>query len=437
MNTRGAAAGLLALLSGAASGGLSAQEKYQPSPDNLAARQWYQDAKFGMFIHWGASSLLMDGEWVMENRKIPIAQYERMAPFFNPTGFDAAEWVALAKTAGMKYIVLISKHHDGFALWDSAVSDWDVVDRTPWKQDIVRLLSDEARRQELRFFVYYSQLDWHHTDYFPRGMTGRSAGRPDSGQWSRYLNYMDAQLRELLTGYGPIGGIWFDGMWDKPDADWRLERTYRMIHELQPATLIIPNHHKAPLPGEDVQTFEKDLPGSNTAGFNTTSVGALPLETSETMNDSWGFRLDDHAFKSPTTLIRELVNAAGRNANFLLNIGPMPSGKIQPEFVTNLTAIGAWMQRHGEAIYGTRGGPITPRPWGVTTQKGDRVYLHLLDWKDRTLALPALTRTVKSARMLDSGLVVTVRQTPEGITLLLPTRPSDSIDEIVVLELGR
>ncbi len=437
MNTRGAAAGLLALLSGAASGGLSAQEKYQPSPDNLAARQWYQDAKFGMFIHWGASSLLMDGEWVMENRKIPIAQYERMAPFFNPTGFHAAEWVALAKTAGMKYIVLISKHHDGFALWDSAVSDWDVVDRTPWKQDIVRLLSDEARRQELRFFVYYSQLDWHHTDYFPRGMTGHSAGRPDSGQWSRYLDYMDAQLRELLTGYGPIGGIWFDGMWDKPDADWRLERTYRMIHELQTATLIIPNHHKAPLPGEDVQTFEKDLPGSNTAGFNTTSVGALPLETSETMNDSWGFRLDDHAFKSPTTLIRELVNAAGRNANFLLNIGPMPSGKIQPEFVTNLTAIGAWMQRHGEAIYGTRGGPITPRPWGVTTQKGDRVYLHLLDWKDRTLALPALTRTVKSARMLDSGLVVTVRQTPEGITLLLPTRPSDSIDEIVVLELGR
>ena len=437
MNSRGAAAGFLALLSGAAPGGLSAQEQDRPSPDNLAARQWYQDAKFGMFIHWGASSVLMDGEWVMENRKIPIAQYERMAPFFNPTGFDAAGWVALAKTAGMKYIVLISKHHDGFALWDSAVSDWDVVDRTPWKQDIVRLLSDEARRQGLRFFVYYSQLDWHHPDYFPRGMTGRSAGRPDSGQWSRYLDYMDAQLRELLTGYGPIGGIWFDGMWDKPDADWRLEQTYRMIHQLQPATLIIPNHHKAPLPGEDVQTFEKDLPGANTAGFNTTSVGALPLETSETMNDSWGFRLDDHAFKSPATLIRELVNAAGRNANFLLNIGPLPSGRIQPEFVTNLTAIGAWMDRHGEAIYGTRGGPIAPRPWGVTTQKGDRIYVHVLDWKDRTLALPALTRAVKSARMLEGGLAVTVRQTAEGITLILPTAPSGSIDEIVVLELGR
>jgi alpha-L-fucosidase len=210
-----------------------------------------------------------------------------------------------------------------------------------------------------------------------------------------------------------------------------------MIHALQPATLIIPNHHEAPLPGEDVQTFEKDLPGANSAGFNTTVVGALPLETSQTMNDSWGFRLNDHAFKSPRTLIRELVNAAGRNANFLLNVGPMPTGTIQPEFVANLTEIGLWMARRGEAIYGTRGGPIPPRPWGVSTQKGDRVYLHVLDWTDRALVIPALPRAVRSARTLSDGVALLVRQSPEGVTIVLPARPLDSIDEIIVLELGR
>jgi alpha-L-fucosidase len=210
-----------------------------------------------------------------------------------------------------------------------------------------------------------------------------------------------------------------------------------MIHELQPATLIIPNHHEAPRPGEDVQTFEKDLPGANTAGFNTTQIGALPLETSQTMNDSWGFRLNDHAFKSPRSLIRELVNAAGRNANFLLNVGPMPTGRIQPEFVATLEEIGLWMARRGEAIYGTRGGPIPPRPWGVSTQKGDRVYLHVLDWSDRALVIPALPRTIRSARTLSDGVALVVRQTPEGVTIVLPARPLDSIDEILVLELGR
>ncbi len=377
----GSAAGLLLTL--AAAGTLPAQTQAPPSPENLAARARFQDHKFGLFIHWGASSTLMDGEWVMENRKIAIREYERMAPFFNPVRFDPAAWVTLAKAAGMKYIVLIAKHHDGFALWDSKVSDWDVIDRTAWRKDIVGLLSAETRRQGLEFFVYYSQLDWHHPDYFPRGRTGRSAGREERGEWYRYLDFMDAQLKELLTGYGPIGGIWFDGMWDKPGADWRLASTYRMIHELQPATLIIPNHHEAPRPGEDVQTFEKDLPGANTAGFNTTVIGALPLETSQTMNDSWGFQLHDGNFKSPSTLIRELVNAAGRNANFLLNVGPMPDGTIQPESVSRLTEIGQWLDRRGEAVYGTRGGPIAPRPWGVTTQKGDRVYLHILDWADR------------------------------------------------------
>jgi alpha-L-fucosidase len=246
---------LLPLLLLAAAPALRAQS-HTPSAENLAARQWFQDAKMGLFIHWGPSSVLMDGEWVMENRRIRVSEYERVPAYFNPVRFDAAEWVRIARAAGMRYITLITKHHDGFALFDSRVSDWDIVDRTPFRRDIVRELADACRAQGLRLFVYYSQLDWHHPDYFPRGSTGQHTGRPESGAWDRYLDYMDAQLRELFSNYGPLGGVWFDGMWDRPGADWRLERTYRMIHELQPAALIIPNHHLAPLPGEDAQTFE-------------------------------------------------------------------------------------------------------------------------------------------------------------------------------------
>jgi alpha-L-fucosidase len=414
-----------------------AQQPYTPSPENLAARQWYQDAKFGMFIHWGISSVLQDGEWVMNNRSITAADYESLPQFFNPAKFDAAAWVGAAKNAGMKYITLITKHHDGIALWDSKVSDWTIPRRTPFARDIVKAIAEECRRQDIRLFFYYSQLDWHHPDYFPRGETGRKAGRPESGDWPRYLAYVDAQLTELLTNYGPVGGIWFDGMWDKPGAEWQLDRTYALIHRLQPAALIIPNHHGAPLPGEDVQTFERDLPGANSAGFNTTTIGALPLETSETTNESWGFRLQDDKWKPAPTLIRELANAAGRNANFLLNVGPRPDGSIPDSALERLTALGDWMRVNGASIYGTRGGPLVPRPWGVTTQKGDTVYVHLLDTPDRVLALPPLTRRVVRAYLLADRAPVTVALAADVVTLTLPQRDDKSPDQVVVLVLGR
>jgi alpha-L-fucosidase len=409
---------------------------YTPSPENLAAREWFQDAKFGMFIHWGISSILMDGEWVMENRGIRVAEYERLASYFNPSEFDADEWVGLAKSAGMRYVTLITKHHDGFALFDSRVSDWDIMDRTPFRRDVVQEMADACRRHGLRLFVYYSQLDWHHPDYFPRGRTGRGAGRPDSGTWARYLDFMDAQLRELFTNYGPLGGVWFDGVWDRPDADWRLERTYRLIHELQPAALIIPNHHGAPLPGEDVQTFEKDLPGSNTAGFNTTTVAAdLPLETSETIGDAWGFRLTDRNFKSVADLVRLLVNAAGRDANLLLNVGPMPDGTIHPDQVERLRRVGAWLERYGASIYGTRGGPIPPRPWGVTTQRGDTIYVHVLDWADPELSIPLLPGRVRAAQLVGGGTPVRFRESRDGIILRLPPRDPGTVDQVIAIHL--
>jgi alpha-L-fucosidase len=315
----------------------TAQEKYTPTPANLEARIWFQDAKFGMFIHWGVYSVLGDGEWIMETRPINRTDYAKVPAFFNPIKFDPAAWVALAKAAGMKYITITSKHHDGFAMFDSRLTDWNVVARTPYGKDVIGMLAAECHKQGIKLFLYHSQLDWHSPDYFPRGRTGHHTDRPDSGNWDAYLNFMDGQLRELLTNYGEIGGIWFDGMWDKPDADWHLARTYALIHQLQPQAMVGSNHHKNPFPGEDFQMFEKDLPGQHTTGFNPEqSVSALPLETAETMNNSWGFNLTDEHYKSPAELIRYLVRAAGSNANFLLNVGPMPSGEIQPEFVQRL-----------------------------------------------------------------------------------------------------
>ena len=419
-----------------------AQNLYEPSADNLAARTWFQDAKFGLFIHWGIYSVLGAGEWVMEERGpasytgrpgIPASQYDRLAAQFNPTQFDAREWVALAKASGMKYITITSKHHDGFAMYDSSLTDWNIVDRTPYGRDVLAELAEACREEGLKLFFYYSQLDWRHEDYFPRGRTGLQAGRPENGNWDNYIDFMNGQLRELLTNYGEIGGIWFDGMWDKWDAPWRLDETYRLIHQLQPQTLIGSNHHLAPLPGEDFQSFEHDLPGANTTGYNTTEIGTLPFETAETINQSWGFNLTDHDYKSTDDLIRYLVNAAGRNGNFLLNVGPMPNGKIQGEFEERLHGIGRWLDEYGDSIYGTRNGPIEPGPWGVSTAKQDTVYLHVLNWNDSILALPALNLEVKEARLLRNQAEVPFQIIDKALLVTLPTRPTDLIDEVVIL----
>jgi alpha-L-fucosidase len=416
----------------------NARSQYQPAPENLEARRWFQDAKFGLFIHWGVYSVKGDGEWVMNDKKIPISEYENLPAQFNPTEFDPVEWVALAKAAGMKYITITSKHHDGFAMFDSKISDWDIVDRTPYKKDVMKMLADECHKQGIKLFFYYSQLDWHHPDYFPRGRTGVTAGRPESGDWVKYIDYMDGQLKELLTNYGPIGGVWFDGMWDSPKAEWRLEQTYKLIHSLQPAALVGSNHHLKPFPGEDFQMFEKDLPGQKTSGFNADSeVGDLPLETCETINGAWGYNANDRRFKSTKDLIHYLVKAAGYNANFLLNVGPTPNGKIQPEFADRLKQVGAWLEKNGATIYGTRGGPLTPRPWGVTTQKGNKVYLHVLNWQDPVLAMPRMPKKVKSATFFkDGGKLDFYEHDKYGFFIRSPQGFTDDYDTIVVLELS-
>jgi alpha-L-fucosidase len=414
-----------------------AAQSYHPAPENLKAREWFQDSKFGLFIHWGVYSVLGKGEWVMNNDAMPVSAYEKLPPQFNPTEFDAAAWVRTAKDAGMKYITITSKHHDGFAMFGSKQSDWNIVDRTPYKKDPLKMLADECHRQGLKLFFYHSQLDWHHPDYYPLGNTGHASGRPAGGDFNHYLDYMDSQLRELLTNYGEISGIWFDGMWDKPDADWRLNKTYSLIHSLQPAALVGSNHHLKPFDGEDFQMFEKDLPGGRNSDFNSKSeIGSLPLESCDTINGAWGYNKTDKRFKSSTQLIQYLVRAAGNNANFLLNIGPMPDGKIQPEFKERLHAMGEWLRGNGDSIYGTRGGPIQPRPWGVTTQKDGKIYVHVLDWKDELLALPQLP-AIRKATLLPSGKPVEIRPAAGGTLLRFPTAERDPVDTIIVLEQGK
>jgi len=413
------------------------QTNYQPTADNLKARQEFQDAKFGMFIHWGVYSVLGEGEWVFHDRKLTVDEYDRLPLFFDPEKFDAKTWVDLAKAAGMKYITITARHHDGFAMFDSKASDWNIVRRTPYKKDPLKMLAEECHRQGIKLFFYYSQLDWHNPDYYPRGVTAWNNGRPERGDWNAYVDYMNGQLRELLTNYGPIGGIWFDGMWDKPDSDWQLTHTYALIHQLQPAALIIPNHHQVPKPGEDVQTFERDLPGQNTAGFNTNYVSTrLPLESCNTVNGSWGFNIGDSEYKSPAELERMLVQAAGSNSNLLLNIGPMPNGEIQQEFAQRLVAVGGWLSKFGSSIYGTRGGPIAPAVWGVTTQKGERTYVHILSWDAPLLALPPIADKIIAAHSLIDGSGVDFTQNASGVVVKVPPK-SDEVDRVVELSVSK
>jgi alpha-L-fucosidase len=409
---------------------------YPPAPENLAARQWFREARFGLFIHWGVYSVPGRGEWVMHNEKIPISEYEKLAPRFNPVKFNPAEWVAMAKSAGMKYITITSKHHDGFAMFHTKQNKWNIVDATPYKKDVLKMLAEECRRQDVKLFFYHSQLDWHHPDYYPRGRTGQHAGRPERGDWRRYLDFQDAQLEELLTNYGPIAGIWFDGWWDRKDADWRLEKTYALIHRLRPAALIGNNHHVKPFEGEDFQMFEKDLPGHNTTGFSGDAVvSQLPLETCETINKAWGYNKNDHAYKSAEELTHYLVQAAGSDANFLLNVGPRPDGTIQPEFAERLRAIGQWLEKNGTSIYGTRGGPTPPRDEIVTTHKGSTVYAHILKpGGGETVELTGLGKKVASARLLSSRSEIPFEQRGETVQLTVPAAQRDPINTVVALE---
>lgn len=421
----------------------SAQQGYVPASENLAARKQYSDDRFGIFIHWGIYSMMGDGEWVLNNQSLKHDEYKRFAAGFNPSKFNADEWVKIFKAAGARYITITSRHHDGFSMFGTKASDYNIVDATPFGRDVIKELSEACAREGIRLHFYYSHLDWGRNDYWPLGNTGHDSGRPegDGNSWGHYIDFMCTQLTELLTNYGPIGCIWFDGIWDKkcsgPDEAyklWQVERQYSLIHSLQPACMVGNNHHHASYPGEDMQLFEKDLPGKNTTGFvDDLSVSdILPLETCETINGSWGYNISDKRYKSPEALIQYLVKAAGNNANFLLNIGPRPDGTLPEESVERLLAIGEWLGKYGESVYETRGGCTGEQPWGVTTQKGTTLFVHNLSGKGAIL-VPVKGNKLVSATTFDGSAKVAFNQVDEGIVITLPERPEGCPDQIIKL----
>ncbi len=417
---------------------------YIPSRENLQAREWFRNAKFGLFIHWGPFSIPGEGEWVMNNRNITVKNYTRLMNFFNPIDFDAHKWVSLAKSAGMKYITLITRHHDGFSMFATKYSDFNIMN-SPYHRDIVKMIADECHKQGIKLFVYYSLLDWRRDDYsWTTGRTGKGTGRTVQGDWNHYISFMKNQLTELLTNYGPIAGVWFDGYWDqlgndsdknqKPKVDWHLNEIYGLIHKLQPQCLIGNNHHMTPLPGEDFQMFEKDLPGGNTTGFGGASVSPLPLETCETINNSWGFNITDTSYKTHRQLIDLLVHAAGDGANLLLNIGPMPNGVIQPEFVERLHFMGDWLKIYGESIYHTTGGYLRPQNWGCITQNGDKMYIHVLDQQFSSITLSNFPfKTISKAYLLKNKQTVKT-ELQDGTALIRVEPEPGEPDEVIVLE---
>ena len=356
----------------------------------------------------------------MNNDKLPIAEYEKLPPRFNPVKFDAEEWVKLAKAAGMKYITVTTKHHDGFCMFDSKLTAYDIVDATPYGKDPMKALADACHKQGIKLFFYYSLLDWHHPDYFPRGKTGQAAGRADKGDWKKYVAYYQGQVRELCTNYGEIGGIWFDGWWDRPEADWDLDVDVRLIHELQPGALVGNNHHVAPFPGEDFQMFEQDLPGENSAGFNKAGVASrLPLETCLTMNQSWGYNArDTRVQERPSKLIHALLGAAGRGANLLLE-RRAPAGWGDR---SGIRRSGCWPWANGWRPTARRStaraaGPMPPQPWGVSTVKrlrGRQTSIFTSSSRKALIPLPESPGLIHTLRLRqdDSAEADPARSTP-------------------------
>ena len=422
--------------------------QYKPTKENLEARKWFEDAKFGLFIHWGVYSILGDGEWVMNNQNISIKEYEKLPKFFNPTKYDPEKWVLMAKEAGMNYITITSRHHDGFSMFNSKASNYNIVEKTPYGKDVLKMLAEACRKHDIKLFFYYSQLDWYRDDYFTRGRTGIGIKGRGEGKWEDYINFMKAQLTELLTNYGEIGGIWFDGQWDQHDwdgkrfgkinVDFKLDEVYKLIHDLQPQALIGSNHHLAPNPGEDFQMFERDFPGKNTTGFGTSHDDVstnMPLEVCETINGYWGFKYKANKHKSAKSIIKDLIISAGHGSNFLLNVGPMPNGQIQYEHVVTLKEVGDWLRRNGDAIYGTKAGPFAPSDSMVSTMKKNKIFIHFIDSNSKLFEIPNKKLNIESVVLLKSKKSIDFSTNSNRIKFSIPNEEIDDIATIIQINL--
>ena len=413
--------------------------------------QWWREARFGLFIHWGLYAIpagewggkSTHGEWVRTTAQIPLTEYDKFVGQFNPVKFNADEWVRMARDAGMRYIVITSKHHDGFCLFDSKFTDFDVMS-TPLRRDILKELAEACRKHGIKLCFYHSIMDWHHPDYLPRRDWEKD--RPAAGaDFDRYVEHMKKQLKELVTNYGEVGVLWFDGEWE---STWNTKygrELYSYVRSLQPS-ILINNRVGAGRSGMEGFTKEGEFAGD----FGTpeqqipaTGLPGVDWETCMTMNDHWGYNKNDQHWKSTAALVRMLADIASKGGNFLLNVGPTAEGAFPQASIDRLREMGQWMKVNSEAIYGTAASPFKNLPWGRSTQKtipgGTRLYLHVFDWPSGgKLRVHGIFNSAKQAYLLaDSQKTsLSVAREEDALVINVPQKAPDAYDSVVVLDLA-
>ena len=402
-------------------------------PDPAALKRW-QDMRFGMFIHWGPVSLTGKEIGWSRGAPTPVEIYDNLYKTFNPLKFNADEWVSIARAAGMKYIVLTTKHHDGFCLWPSAYTDYH-IGKSPFKRDVVGELAQACRKQGIQFDTYYSICDWRHPDYplgSPGGSTKKSA--PDM---QRHFECVKNQIRELLEKYGPLGVLWFDGEWETPWTREYGNALYTYLKKIQPS-LLINNRVSKGRQGMSGVTEQAHL---NAGDFDTPEqqVGTFncghPWESCITICKQWSWKPGEK-MKSLAECLQALLRTVGGDGNLLFNVGPRPDGLIDPGQTNRLKEMGAWLAKYGESVYETRGGPYKPTKSVISTRKGNTVYLHITAWPEDTLTLPPLPAKIVKSRVLTGGTAL-VKQTETGVEIAVAAADRQAIDTIVALELDR
>jgi len=443
--------GLLAL------GGAALAEPQLPdeSPEQRDARmRWWREARFGMFIHWGLYAIPAGtwkgqrvrgvGEWIMNSANIPKDEYAQLAKQFNPVKYDPAAWVRIAREAGMRYIVITSKHHDGFCLFDSKVTEYDVVDATPYGRDLLKPLAEECRRQGLRFCTYYSIMDWHHPAQRRASPKAYNPTRIDPSRKREYIDYVKTQLRELLDSCNP-DVLWFDGEWPSWYTEEDGREIYAYLRRLKPSIIINNRVGKGRKGMEGLNRGDRQYVGD----FGTpeqqipaTGLPGVDWESCMTMNDTWGYKSYDHNWKSTEQLIRNLIDIASKGGNYLLNVGPTAEGEIPPASVERLAGIGRWMKVNGQAIYGTQASPLEHTPWGRCTRKtlGDettRLYLHVFHWpSDGRLVVEGVKQKPLKAFLLADGTTLDFSLHGGKVIIRVPQAAPDEVASVVCLDVA-
>ncbi len=415
--------------------------------DRDSRMEWWRDARFGMFIHWGLYAIPAGewngktdyGEWIRHSGQIPLETYNQFQPQFNPIKFDADEWVKTARDAGMKYIVITSKHHDGFCMFNTKQTGFNIM-ATPFGRDVMKELADACRKYDLKFCFYYSIMDWHHPDYLPRRPweTERSA---DSADFDRYVYYMKQELKELLTQYGDIGVLWFDGEWEATWNDKYGKEIYAFVRNLQP-NIIINNRVGAgrmDMEGmTDEGAFSGDF-GTPEQQIPSTGIPGTDWETCMTMNDHWGYNKANTEYKSTQEIIRMLTDIASKGGNYLLNVGPTDKGTFPKQAMERLQEIGKWMAVNGESIYGTVASPFSSTPWGRCTMKEGKdtvtLYLHIFDWPadGRLLVDGCLNEPLNAILLSQPKYNLKVSHEDDKIVVILPKKAPDPMNSVVKL----